>query len=102
MTSSVTTLLLMVTQIKCSKTGTMTDMTSIMRFKKIIQSLTYMFRLKADTDICDSKQNEYGRQYLCSQGRTQTVSETEVLREISDSRKDNNRRRKKLIQRVSS
>lgn len=36
----------------------MTDMTPIMSFKKIIQYLTYMFRLKADTDIHDSKQNE--------------------------------------------
>jgi len=50
----------------------MTDRTPIMSFKKIIQSLTYVFRLKADTDICDSKQNEYSRQYLCSQGKTQT------------------------------
>ena len=29
----------------------MTDMS----FKKIIQSLTYVFRLKADTDMCDAK-----------------------------------------------
>jgi hypothetical protein len=50
MTSSATTLLLMVTEIKCSKTGMMTDKTPIMRFTKIIQSLTYVFRLKAGDD----------------------------------------------------
>jgi len=28
--------------------------------------------IKANTDICDAKQIEYSKQYLCSQGRTQT------------------------------
>jgi hypothetical protein len=40
----------MVTEIKYSKGGMVTDMTPIMSFKKIIQSLTYMFRLKARDD----------------------------------------------------